>query len=337
MSQIRPAGLLNTLLWGGLVLFFVSGCTGRFLPGSRQPAVVKEADFCIVTVSEQDTFAQLAQTYLGDYRQAWRIQSYNHVASIETGQQLVIPLRETNFGGLAPNGYQILPILYYPEISRDTNPSGTLSDTAFTNQMKLLKGNGYMTPSLDQVEQFLSAGKPLPPKAILISFDTEDRWVYETAYPILKEFAFTAAVFIATQRIEKKGALKWSELAEMAEAGFDIGSQGHMARSLLKKGSEETTEDFLKAIESEIAGSKKIISKRLGRPCHYFAYPDGDTNDFLIAELKQYGYRLAFTRQQGSNPFFIDNFQVHRMIINNQLNPTQFQQHVRVFQPVELQ
>jgi peptidoglycan/xylan/chitin deacetylase (PgdA/CDA1 family) len=60
----------------------------------------------------------------------------------------------------------------------------------------------------------------------------------------------------------------------------------------------------------ELEQSKLELERQLGRPCNYFAYPNGDFHDLSPSEAQAAGYELAFTMNAGTiqgdtNPFLL--------------------------------
>lgn len=312
------------------------GCTGRFMPQTETAANISDKRFIVVATSAGETWAGLAQTYLGDRRRAWFIAEYNNHIALDQPTKVVIPLIPLNLGGLTARGYQTVPILVYSNISRNVTGNATVSLSYFASQMKYLKENGYVTISMDQLRQFMNFNDQLPPKAVIISFDTAQRWVYELALPLLLKYQFRAALFVPTQSIGKPDALTWPELAQLAEAGFDIGTSGHTSRSLITNSDNAKTEVWLSTIEKEISSAAGAVKNHLNMTCRYFAYPDGETNDMLISLLKHYGFTHAFTREPGGNPFFSDTFRLNRTVVDAKTDLNQFQRHLIVFQTADL-
>jgi peptidoglycan/xylan/chitin deacetylase (PgdA/CDA1 family) len=325
--------LLLMVLWAAAA----AGCTGRLLAPPDPPAAIQNEHLAVVTVTAQDTLESLAQAYLGDRDAAWRIAEYNGIQGAEPGQRLVIPLKPTAYGGLRTDGYQMVPILCYPKIELKNKALQGLSIEAFEEQVHFLRENGYTTVALDRLAAFLNLSDQLPPKALVITFDSAERWVFDIAYPILKRNGFTAAVFVPTSQIGKAKRMTWKELAAMAADGFDVGSAGVTARRLTGSTPKTGAEEYIRNVEEEIGQSQKAINENLKGACRYFAYPGGETNDLVVALLKKYGYRAAFTLQGGGNPFFLHNFKVRRTVISGQDEAARFRQYILTFCAAELQ
>jgi peptidoglycan/xylan/chitin deacetylase (PgdA/CDA1 family) len=332
---MRKPGIIVTLLMMALWAAAAAGCTGRFLPRPEPPAVIRDEHLALVVAGESDTLEGLAQIYLGDAAESWRIAAYNEVHKAQAGQRLVIPLAPVAPGGLRPDGYQVVPVLCYTHIGAETRPARGVVPKTFEAQMQFLRDNGYTTTSLERLSAFLNLSGQLPPKSMVITFDSADRWVHDVAYPILKRHGFTAALFVPTAQIGKARRLTWKELATMAADGFDIGSLGISARSLTGA-AKNHPEEYLRSVEEEIALSQEAIAQNLSKACRFMAYSGGNANDLVIALLKKHGYLGAFTQEAGGNPFFVDNFKLRRTVIGSQDAEARFRQHLTTFFPTDL-
>lgn len=324
--------ILSSMVWAVIT----AGCTGRFLPGTNTPETVQDNHLAIVRVGPRDTLESLAKTYLGDSDKAWQIAAYNQVQTAEAGRRLVIPLKPVVYGGMHVDGYQAVPILLYAKIAAGKKVSYGISADLFEGQIQFLRQSGYRTVTLDALHGFFNLEEQLPPKAIVITFDSARRWVYEIAYPILKRYGFRAAVFVPTGRIGKPGYMGWQDLAAMAADGFDVGASGVSTRNLITLAKDDDPAVYLQNLEEEIAKPRLAIVAGLKQPCRYFAYPAGQTNDLIISMLKKNGYKAAFTRRSGSNPFFTSNYNVRRFVIANQVDAARFRQNLTTFVAAEL-
>jgi hypothetical protein len=95
--------------------------------------------------------------------------------------------------------------------------------------------------------------------------------------------------------ISKGGkSMTWDQLAEMRDAGVDIGSHTISHADLRKKPSKAagTYEEWLKA---EVSKSREVIEDKLGIRCATIAYPFGKHNAVVEKAVKDAGYEAAFT------------------------------------------
>lgn len=80
--------------------------------------------------------------------------------------------------------------------------------------------------------------------------------------------------------------MDWDELAVLARSGWEIGAHSVMHAVLLQSGRGRA--------EREIAISKRVLERRLGRPVNAFAYPNGLFSRQHEAIVAESGYSLAF-------------------------------------------
>jgi len=226
-------------------------------------------------------------------------------------------------------------VLVYTEMAEKPSRSNIVSARDFNRQLDSLNTNGFVTVSLDQFHAFLDLKDQLPPNAVVISFDTTAAWAYDIAYPALKQHGMIAALFVNPDEVGQRGNMTWPQLSELVAAGMDIGLLGPKTKAPAK----EDVKAYLEAFEAKIVGPQKAFRrhlKQLKQPCSYFAYPQGESDDLTIAMLKKHGYKAAFTRKRGSNPFFADNFKIKRSMVYGHYDMDRFGQNLATFHTAEL-
>jgi peptidoglycan/xylan/chitin deacetylase (PgdA/CDA1 family) len=184
-----------------------------------------------------------------------------------------------------------VPVLMYHYISTppaDADPSlRTLAVTpeAFKAQLQWLKDNGYRTIAPDE----LFSGKPIAPKAVLLTFDDGYADAYTNALPILKGFGFQGAFFIITDFVDQNrpGYLTWAEIKQMAADGMTIG-----AHSRTHQAEAGRTDAWLR---EEIIGSMDAIEKNTGQRPRFFAYPYGRYDAEAVKIAREAKLTGAFT------------------------------------------
>jgi peptidoglycan/xylan/chitin deacetylase (PgdA/CDA1 family) len=142
---------------------------------------------------------------------------------------------------------------------------------------------------------------------------------------------------VYTDLIGTRKGLTWKQVKELSENGFDIQSHTKTHRNLVQMQKSETFEKYFRAIAKEISTAETLIEKKLNKKCAYIAYPYGDTNNLVIALLRKYGYRGAFTVHRGSNPFFMNNYMVNRSTIYGEYSLEKFQKNLAMFGKENLQ
>jgi peptidoglycan/xylan/chitin deacetylase (PgdA/CDA1 family) len=86
--------------------------------------------------------------------------------------------------------------------------------------------------------------------------------------------------------------LTWKEIRQLAEAGAEICSHG--VDHEIHHAAQET-----EVRRRELVESKKEIERQLGKPCRFFAFPNGNSCEHSAREVEEAGYQMAFTTQPG--------------------------------------
>ena len=179
-------------------------------------------------------------------------------------------------------------ILCYHRVNDFKKDYVTVPIFSFSAQMKFLFQEGYQTISLAS----LLAGKA-DERSMIITFDDGYRDNFEHAYPILKEFGFTASIFCIADRINTEGYLTVEDIRQMDSEGFEFGSHTISHPHLSRLNSEEKW--------LEISNSKKQLEALVQKRVHFFCYPYGEYDQECIKLVKKAGYLGACSNQPGAN------------------------------------
>ncbi len=181
-------------------------------------------------------------------------------------------------------------ILMYHEVS-DVPERLCVAPEDFRAQMDWLVAAGYETMTLTTLRRHLALGRPLPEKAVVITFDDGYASIYGTVYPILAERGLTATFFIPSGLVGQPGRVNWTQLVEMSEAAFEIGSHSvshcYLADVPARKLKDEVTE------------SKVALERELGLVVEAFSYPYGQWDHRVVEAVQAAGYRVAVTVDRG--------------------------------------
>jgi peptidoglycan/xylan/chitin deacetylase (PgdA/CDA1 family) len=232
---------------------------------------------------------------------------------------------ETVSGVGTPDGDEdrTLRVLMYHKVN-DLWPNPTTVPTAvFEEQMALLGELGYVPVSLEGVRDHFLSGAPLPPRAVLLTFDDGYRDNLENALPVLRRHGYPAVLFVPVAFLDDgrplpheetlhvlgvhNETLDWDELAELEAGGVRVESHGIGHRPLSELDPAEATR--------EIALSKLRLEERLGREVEAFAFVKGSQADYRpehASLVQQAGYKLAFTSVSGANGPGTDPFRLRR-------------------------
>jgi peptidoglycan/xylan/chitin deacetylase (PgdA/CDA1 family) len=337
--EIAPLSLRPRAFALLLYLSVLIGCAAAPapVPDGDQTVRHRSADYLIVRLDGDATPAGVAGRYLGDERLGWVVEEANPGAGFRSGQTVVVPLDPQNRAGLRRDGFQTIPILTYHRFAQDCPSPLCMPAAAFRAQMRYLKDNRYHVLTADELLAFVQHRRPLPPRSVLITIDDGYRSVYEIAYPILREFDFSAVLFIYTELIDVSPiALTWNQLAEMRRNGFAVGSHTirHSDLTLPREG--ESGAEFAARVENELVGSKQVLDRRLGQDTWLLAYPYGNYDPKVVASSQRAGYKLAMSVKRGGNPFFANPFTLKRDQILERDLPT-FVKRLKTFNSLPLE
>jgi peptidoglycan/xylan/chitin deacetylase (PgdA/CDA1 family) len=229
----------------------------------------------------------------------------------------------TGAGVMNGDDQRTLRVLMYHKINDEPENSVTVPISLFDEQMAQLGDLGYSPVSLDDVFAYYVDGVPLPPRAVLITFDDGYRDNLENAVPVLQRHGYPAVLFVPIgyldgsrplphdDHLASRGilnrTLRWEDLAALEAAGVRVGSHGIGHRPLADLEVDEAAR--------EITLSKLRLEDALGRPVRAFAYVKGSEAHYRLVHLsllKQAGYQLAFTSVSGANGPSTDPLQLHR-------------------------
>ena len=207
------------------------------------------------------------------------------------------------------NPTQGIPVLLYHHVSdQETNmPDLTLSTSEFTRQLSLLRSHGFQTISPAQLRSFMQGERvSLPDKAILITFDDGYADNYTQAFPILKQFGYTATIFMVGINFDRANRLTSPQIREMTASNLTIGAHSMTHPDL--------TQISPSKLRYEVTGSKEKAEKVILTEVGYFAYPGGYYNVAAMEAVEAAGYQGAFSVLSGVNQPERDNVFLMRRI-----------------------
>lgn len=321
MNPITKAPVLCGIIF---IILFTSCIAPAPLPLQVQPqsVVYKSNEYAVCRLDKNTSPSDLARLHLKNEKLAWKIEDANETGTFHENSMVVIPLKEKNRGGLFENGYQRIPILCYHRFDVGEKSSMNTPPRIFDQQMNYLRENGYRVISAEDLLGFLAYERQIPKKSVLITIDDGYKSAYQTAWPILKKYGFTATLFVYTSYVGiSPKAITWDELRTLKANGFTIGSHSVYHSDLTNRKDQETEEAFQRRLEKEIFQSKKIIDRQLGQDTFFFAFPYGKYNAQILQMTASAGYKMAVTVDRGSNPFFTNPLALKRdMVLKRDLD-----------------
>jgi peptidoglycan/xylan/chitin deacetylase (PgdA/CDA1 family) len=185
----------------------------------------------------------------------------------------------------------------------EQDPAGNCVTVAtFESHLRWLVANGYSSVSLTAVgrtfDRCAGTREALPRRPVVLTFDDGYRDNYDLAWPLLKQYGFTATIFLVSNTIggyndfdadlpgNPVPMLSWEQVREMRSAGIEFGSHTRShPRSLTELDDE--------MLRHELAGSKAVLENGLNAPVDQFSYPHDQLDSRVEAAVEASGYRLA--------------------------------------------
>jgi peptidoglycan/xylan/chitin deacetylase (PgdA/CDA1 family) len=214
-------------------------------------------------------------------------------------------------------------ILCYHGISETPKNQFAVSAENFTAQIHFLTDH-FRIVSIDHLVALLQNIHSIPPNTIALSIDDGFQDFYSNGFPILRQFAVPATVFIPTgcidgdskslthRKLPQNEFLTWDQIREMSLFGIDFGSHSVSHNSLTQLPHRE--------IQYELEYSKERLESEIGKKINGFAYPYGTFRDIdpKIGELiARTGFSWAVTSISGVNKPGSNRFALRRTMIED--------------------
>lgn len=247
-------------------------------------------------------------------------------------------------------------VLSYHEIADPADaliPEYAVTPTMFVRQIDWLRNNGYNFVSIDDILADRDGHRPLPPKAVLITFDDGYRSMYEHAWPLLKMLKIPSVVAVVGAWEEDKGTVNfdgrmitrdklmtWTQLRELSESGLvEVGShsfdlhhgiqgnpQGNMEpaattrRWIADKKAYEDEASYKARVAADLKHSRDVIRDRIGKAPRVIAWPYGRYTYNLRNIAEQLGMPIGLTLDDGGNMEDTPLWAMRRVLVQSTMN-----------------
>lgn len=198
-----------------------------------------------------------------------------------------------------------------------------------------LLANGYTPVSLGDLAAARDGRRPLPPKAVLLTFDDGLKSAYTKVYPLLKAYRFPAVVAVVGRwlelaegesidygggvRLTRQDFVSWEELREMQASGlvevashsYDLhhgipgNPQGDMQPAAVTRAwspaGYESDQAYQARVRADLARNSALLERQLGRRPRAMVWPYGAHNSEALAAAQAEGMDLALTLDDREN------------------------------------
>ncbi len=198
-------------------------------------------------------------------------------------------------------------ILLYHHVDSSTPPSTSISPEDFRLHLEYLRDNGFSVIALDTMVETLRSGERLPDKAVAITFDDGYSSIYDTAFPMLEEFAFPFTLFLSTGPIDsgQGGYMNWQQVEEMSAAGILIANHLVDHPYMLEREPNEDDAAWIERLETELLAAESSIEEHTGQAHRYLAYPYGEYDPAIVSMLKENQF-TGFAQNSGAIASYSD-------------------------------
>jgi peptidoglycan/xylan/chitin deacetylase (PgdA/CDA1 family) len=204
----------------------------------------------------------------------------------------------------------VVPVLGYHSIGdepRDATLRWSVSPGDFDEQMALLRERGRTPLTVGRYAELLGRRLALPPCPVVVTFDDGFADLATAALPVLRRYDVCATAYVITSRLGVRPALDPDELAELRDAGVEIGSHSDTHRPL----------DCLApaAVRHEIVASRDRLQACLRAPVTSFAYPYGYHSRAVRQAVIDGGYTSACAVKNALSHPGDDVFAIARVLV----------------------
>jgi len=203
-----------------------------------------------------------------------------------------------------------LPILMYHSVAPEGDPNASryrITPDVFEEQLRYLRDAGYRSVGLEEWRIAMRAERPLPGRAVLLTFDDGYLDFQTQAWPLLERYGFSATLSVVADDVGKSNRwdqarsgklpmLSWTQLRYLQSRGIEIASHSSSHTPL----SDLSPADIVR----EAVRSRVLLERELGRPIKTFMYPYGIFDEAVEHLIGACGYIFGLTCEFKLSGFF---------------------------------
>jgi peptidoglycan/xylan/chitin deacetylase (PgdA/CDA1 family) len=182
----------------------------------------------------------------------------------------------------------VIPVLLYHSVSDRPAPSdawGAVSRAEFAAHVDAVEASGRVAIRITELAAALRAQRPLPDRAVVITFDDGLADTYE-AMELLRAHDLVSTVYVTSGEVGARDRLSPVQLAALAGLpGIEVGAHAVRHRRLDELDDAE--------LADELRGSKAQLEDLTQRSIRSFAYPHGSYDGRVREAVIAAGFRSA--------------------------------------------
>jgi biofilm PGA synthesis lipoprotein PgaB len=218
-------------------------------------------------------------------------------------------------------GRRLLVLCYHDVPKKVDRDDYGVDEETFIQQLEYLRTHGYAFVSFDDVLRAHAGGAPLPPKAVLLTFDDAYRSFYERVLPVLKAYRYPCVLAVVSAWIDrappglKLPLMNWQQVREAAASGLvEIATHTHNLHHFeiatpqqntgfaavtrkydAQRDTYETEEEFIRRIGGDLRQAKESLRRNAGVDPRAVVWPYGEYNQITVEEARTAGYAATMT------------------------------------------
>lgn len=243
-----------------------------------------------------------------------------------------VPYRAHATDTAAPaDGTRFVAVAFHDVVDRrEDRADDAVTTQSLVDFFDWLKADGWTPVSMDAVEAAGRGGPPLPPKAILLSFDDGYASFHDRVYPLLLAYGYPAVLALTTSWLDvpaggqvnyggnpvpRSHFLSWDQVRRIAASGLvTIASHSHDLHRTLPStpqgnsapadrvwafdpatGRYETDVQHVARIRADLERSRARIAAETGVAPHVLVWPFGRFSGPAVDAARAAGFSQAFT------------------------------------------
>jgi len=242
-------------------------------------------------------------------------------------------------------------VLCYHDVAESVieTDGNAISADSLVQHFSWLRANGFSVISIDDLLAAQRGDRPLPDRAVLLSFDDGYASFYTHVYPLLKAFDYPAVlalvgswldapedstVIYGDKPVPRRNFMTWEQLREVASSGLvEIAShsyglhqgiianpQGNLEPALTSRGYDPASGEYedddaqLTRIRLDLVRNRDLLVNQLGVSPRVMVWPFGRYNLPALDFARELGMPVTLTLESGANR--LDELdRIHRFLI----------------------
>ncbi|MDP4118332.1 MAG: polysaccharide deacetylase family protein [Bacillota bacterium] len=212
----------------------------------------------------------------------------------------------------------LLIIMYHQMLkAQESQGDYVISPDEFEQDLKFLKENGYHTITCRQLVAYKEGKFQMPSKPVMLTFD--DGYITFNVYaaPILKKYGMRAVVSVVGKYVDtytengdrnaSYAYLTWDDINHLSNDGvadfenhtYDMHSISGRIGASRKYGENES--DYIRTLSEDLTHMQQKLEECTGSKPVCFTYPFGSACRESFQTIKNLGFKMSFSCEEGMN------------------------------------